>query len=922
MPQHFGLGGGNLPNGAGNNIFGTLWNSPIWVTANNAFRMAVFAGGTGNADGRVAMSNNLPGTFTPQARLHLMQTGGVVNLLFNNTTIGTGATDGLEIGISPAGDAFFINNELGQNFSWYNRGGGLLGRMRLYDGGVGQGTGRLAISNDLPLIFTPVDRLHLYEVAVTGSVQTRYQNTATGVSTNDGYAVGVNNSNRVVNHTQFEAREMRWLSPDVRTGTIREWLRIQNNVVTGNTCGNTSTDGYLGLNNPNPIFHIDGITPAKCDGELFVGFTSSDVPNSKMGLCNAVTANNALSPTFFGNLDASLNLPAVQTLGAIVTAQDVSPSAANPWPVHRFIVGKDWIFNNNGVQDLAEINNRMAFSWQNGAVIKMQMSANGQTRIGTNLSTTASAPRNRLEISASAIDPYGSVIATNGASGVRLTYLTSAKTPLANGTNGVNSNQVLSVDSAGVIVMVAIPNPAPALGNVCGAAVQNPLPNNWEIPFANFNYVFSDPTAAILNNGVNRVGIGTTCTPGAKFHVVSKRTTNTSPLINASIVEQRDVALNINYVGGATGVYAETNGSNRENYAFYGRSFNASRNVGIRLEQIAAFTSPNINTNNEGVFANAANGVTNIGVQGVAADNIGNPNSTCTGGIFDASGALQQNIGMRCIAPQNGGVSDFAAFIDGDIYFAGTSYGPSDASIKTNIDSIPNIDMIIRNLKPRTFYFDTTSYKASNLSGKKQYGFIAQDVELILPELVTTTHIAAKTDSAGNIITPSYALKSLNYNGLIAVQAAAIKSQQEKIDSLTNALNSKDSIQDARLTALENAITQCCSNANTRTTNNATQTTLNQVDIELSDKDAIVLNQNVPNPFAEQTTITFNVPASVGKAQLIFFNTNGQVIQTVDIKTRGKGKVNVFASDLSSGLYNYSLVADGKVIDSKKMVRE
>ena len=94
------------------------------------------------------------------------------------------------------------------------------------------------------------------------------------------------------------------------------------------------------------------------------------------------------------------------------------------------------------------------------------------------------------------------------------------------------------------------------------------------------------------------------------------------------------------------------------------------------------------------------------------------------------------------------------------------------------------------------------------------------------------------------------------------------------------------------------------------------------MDIELSDKDVIVLNQNVPNPFAEQTTITYNVPASVGKAQLIFFNTNGQVIQTVDIKTRGKGKANVFASDLSSGLYNYTLVADGKVIDSKKMVRE
>jgi hypothetical protein len=149
-------------------------------------------------------------------------------------------------------------------------------------------------------------------------------------------------------------------------------------------------------------------------------------------------------------------------------------------------------------------------------------------------------------------------------------------------------------------------------------------------------------------------------------------------------------------------------------------------------------------------------------------------------------------------------------------------------------------------------------------------------------------------------------------------QQNVIDSLKHAVDSLTTKVNTKDSIQDARLAALEAAIDRCCTNNTTRNSN----TNTNQLDVELSDKDAIVLNQNVPNPFAEQTTITYNVPASVGKAQIIFFNNLGQVIQTVDIKTRGKGKVNVFASDLSSGLYNYTLVADGKVIDSKKMVRE
>ena len=181
--------------------------------------------------------------------------------------------------------------------------------------------------------------------------------------------------------------------------------------------------------------------------------------------------------------------------------------------------------------------------------------------------------------------------------------------------------------------------------------------------------------------------------------------------------------------------------------------------------------------------------------------------------------------------------------------------------------------------------------------------------------------VAATYDSAGVVINPSKVLKTVNYKAMSALLVRSIQEQQSTIDSLRNVNSKQDSINNAvqqQLANLASLIDGCCHASSSRQSNSG----INQLDIELSDKDVIVLNQNVPNPFAEQTTITYNVPASVTKAQLIFFNTNGQVIQTVDIKTRGKGKVNVFASDLSSGLYNYSLVADGKVIDSKKMVRE
>jgi len=53
-----------------------------------------------------------------------------------------------------------------------------------------------------------------------------------------------------------------------------------------------------------------------------------------------------------------------------------------------------------------------------------------------------------------------------------------------------------------------------------------------------------------------------------------------------------------------------------------------------------------------------------------------------------------------------------------------------------------------------------------------------------------------------------------------------------------------------------------------------------------------------------------------------FYNTNGQLINTVDVVERGEGQINVFGSDLSTGIYTYTLVADGKIIASKKMMKQ
>jgi len=91
------------------------------------------------------------------------------------------------------------------------------------------------------------------------------------------------------------------------------------------------------------------------------------------------------------------------------------------------------------------------------------------------------------------------------------------------------------------------------------------------------------------------------------------------------------------------------------------------------------------------------------------------------------------------------------------------------------------------------------------------------------------------------------------------------------------------------------------------------------LDVELSNGE-IMISQNSPNPFTGQTVINYFVPENVNEAQVLFYNINGSLIKTVNLKEKGAGTITIHGTDLSSGTYSYSIMADGRIIDSKKMV--
>jgi hypothetical protein len=257
-------------------------------------------------------------------------------------------------------------------------------RMIVMNGAFGQTDGRIAMGNSLPNTFSPLSRLHLHESASTGTNGLRFTSNSTGITPTDGYQIEINNLNRVVNHIQYEDRPIRYF---IRSpfGSIDEWFRIQYN--TPNFYNPAYfTNGYIGLNNPNPDFHLDAVTPQLAlNTELFCSFRTSDVMDSRMGFLNASGQSSIVRNSVFGNLGSSQPGPALQTFAAIHNSQD-QPTSTHPEPVQIFLVGKDYLYLTNPLDPINEINSRNAFGWNNGAKTNMLMNAAGMLKIQNDLS--------------------------------------------------------------------------------------------------------------------------------------------------------------------------------------------------------------------------------------------------------------------------------------------------------------------------------------------------------------------------------------------------------------------------------------------------------------------------------------------------------------------------------------------------------
>ncbi len=223
----------------------------------------------------------------------------------------------------------------------------------------------------------------------------------------------------------------------------------------------------------------------------------------------------------------------------------------------------------------------------------------------------------------------------------------------------------------------------------------------------------------------------------------------------------------------------------------------------------------------------------------------------------------------------------------------------SDARLKRDVAGMGDVFAGLNALNPVTYRMAGYPIPADTLAGtgeealgadaapddRLRYGFIAQEVMETFPELVSEN---------------SYGYLSVDYIGFIPMLVSAVQEMDAKIKEQEAVIES--------LTARENAPQRAPGKDG------------GQAGI---DGPAVVrpsLAQNRPNPFTATTVIECTLPESVADASLRIYDLQGKQVMKLAVEGRGSTSVTVDGSTLAAGMYIYALIADGREIDSKRMI--
>ena len=202
----------------------------------------------------------------------------------------------------------------------------------------------------------------------------------------------------------------------------------------------------------------------------------------------------------------------------------------------------------------------------------------------------------------------------------------------------------------------------------------------------------------------------------------------------------------------------------------------------------------------------------------------------------------------------------------------------SDARLKRNVSVIPDAMEKINQLHGVTYEFMEENEFNVHLPQTTQAGLIAQELEKVLPEAVRETDLGFKT---------------VSYDMVIPLLIEAIKEQNQVIEDLTG-----------RIESLEAKST----NAYTR----------QGMSVSLEEASQFKVH---PNPFTQDIQVTYVLPEKFTTAYLELTDINGKLIGT-EILQANTNTVNLGGYNIAQGMYQLTLIVDGKVIGTKKIIKK
>jgi len=226
--------------------------------------------------------------------------------------------------------------------------------------------------------------------------------------------------------------------------------------------------------------------------------------------------------------------------------------------------------------------------------------------------------------------------------------------------------------------------------------------------------------------------------------------------------------------------------------------------------------------------------------------------------------------------------------VNGDAKVTGL-FSSSDKNLKYNITKLPTILDKVMLLNSVNYLFkqdimigEGDKKVKFNLPKGNQIGFLAQDIEVLFPEMV-------KDDGE---------YKAVNYIMLIPVLTQAIQEQQTTIEKQNNEIQ-----------LLKNKI-DCIQPCNGSIDNTSPKI----------NNDIPKLDQNMPNPFGNSTIIRYSLPEGSQRTYIVVSDLSGKQLKKYTINNTGAGQIEIQAKEFMAGSYLYTLISNDREIDTKKMI--